>query len=320
MPVIAQSLYRAHWPFTNPHVQTIFPTLLRKVTGIHYRRERIETLDGDFVDLDFSGVAAERVAIVLHGLEGDSSRNYVLGMVKVFNKSGWDAVAMNFRGCSGECNRKLRFYHSGDTLDLHTVVTHVTEAYHYSQVALIGFSLGGNVVLKYLGERGESVMPEIRKAVVFSVPCDLTSSSQRISEPSNRIYMKRFLRMLREKIRMKMKLMPDLIDDHGYETIKTFKEFDDRYTAPINGFKNAEDYWEKASCKPYLTSISVPTLLISAADDPFLPDPCYPREEAQANPNLLLEIPGRGGHVGFVAFNRSREYWSESRAVEFVNT
>jgi len=243
----------------------------------------------------------------------------MLGMVKAFNRNGWDAVAMNFRGCSGECNRKLRFYHSGDTAELHTVVTHLSEEYCYSQVALVGFSLGGNLVLKYMGEYGDSLVPEIRKAVGFSVPCDLASSSHRISEPANRIYLKRFLRMLREKIRMKMKMMPDLISDHGYETIKTFKEFDDRYTAPISGFKNAEDYWEKASCKPYLASISVPTLIISAADDPFLADPCYPRQEAQENPCLSLEIPGHGGHVGFVSFNGEREYWSESRAVEFVN-
>jgi hypothetical protein len=300
-------------------VQTIYPSVFRKVTGIRYRRERIDTPDGDFVDLDFSEVAADRVAIVLHGLEGDSSRNYMLGMVKAFNRSGWDAVAVNFRGCSGECNKKLRFYHSGDTVDLHTVVTHVSEEYRYSRICLIGFSLGGNVVLKYLGELRDSVLPEIRKAVVFSVPCDLASSSHKISEPPNRIYLKRFLRMLRAKIRTKMKVMPDLINDHGYETIKSFKEFDDRYTAPINGFKNAEDYWEKASCKPFLTSISVPTILISATDDPFLPALCYPREEALANPSLTLEIPGQGGHVGFVAFNGEKQYWSEARAVEFVN-
>ncbi|MDQ7782021.1 MAG: alpha/beta fold hydrolase [Desulfomonilaceae bacterium] len=319
MPIISQSSYQPHWPFTNPHVQTVFPTLFRKVTGVRYRRERIETPDGDFIDLDFSETAADKAVVILHGLEGDSSRNYVLGMVKAFNQSGRDAVAMNFRGCSGECNGKLRFYHSGDTADLHTVVTHLSEQYRYSQVALIGFSLGGNVVLKYLGERGDSVLPEIRKAAAFSVPCDLASSSNRISEPSNRIYLKRFLRMLRKKIRMKMQVMPDFIDDRGYETIRSFKEFDDRYTAPMNGFKNAEDYWEKSSCKPFLTSIAVPTILISAADDPFLPDSCYPRMEALENPFLSLEIPGHGGHVGFVAFTEQGRYWSESRAVEFVN-
>lgn len=319
MPVIAESTYRAPRLFANPHVQTIFPSLFRKVDGVHYRRERIDTLDGDFLDLDFSEVGSDRVAIVLHGLEGDTSKAYVCGMVKAFNRSGWDAVALNFRGCSGECNRKERFYHSGDTVDLHTIVTHVSERYHYSRMALIGFSLGGNVVLKYLGEGGGSRDSPIHKAVAVSVPCDLTSSSLKIGSRSNWIYMKRFLRMLRKKIRMKMLVMPDLMNDHGYDAIKNFKDFDDRYTAPLNGFKNAADYWEKSSCKPLLSAISVPTLLISADDDPFLPDACYPREEAQANPHFFLDIPENGGHVGFITLNKQGEYWSETRAVEFVN-
>lgn len=318
MPVITESTYRVPWPFANPHVHTIFPSVFRKVAGVQYRRERIDTHDGDFLDLDFSEIGSDTAAIVLHGLEGDSSRSYMLGMAKALNRQGWDAIAMNFRGCSGECNRKLRFYHSGDTVDLHTAVTHVSQTYHYSRIALIGFSLGGNVILKYLGERGDSAFPLIHRAVAFSVPCDLASSSYKISERSNCLYLKRFLRMLRKKIRMKMLVMPDLINDNEYHTVKDFKQFDDRYTAPLNGFKNAEDYWERSSCKPFLHAISVPTLLISAADDPFLPDPCYPREEANANPNLFLEIPEKGGHVGFVARTEQGQYWSETRALEFL--
>jgi predicted alpha/beta-fold hydrolase len=319
VPVITESTYRTPRLFTNPHVQTIVPSLFRKVNDVHYKRERIDTVDGDFLDLDFSRVGSDGVVIVLHGLEGDTSRAYVLGMVKAFNKSGWDVVALNFRGCSGECNRKLRFYHSGDTMDLHAVVTYVSDRYRYSRIALIGFSLGGNVVLKYLGEQGGSHESPVEKAVAISVPCDLAASSNTIGSRSNWIYMKRFLRMLRKKIRMKMLFMPELIDDHGYEAIKNFKDFDDRYTAPLNGFRNAEDYWEKSSCKPFLSGISVPTLLINAADDPFLPDLCYPREEAHANPFLFLDIPKHGGHVGFVTFKQQGEYWSETRAVSFVN-
>jgi len=239
-------------------------------------------------------------------------------MVRVLNKGGWDATALNFRGCSGECNKKLRFYHSGDTGDLQTVISHLSAQGRYSEIALVGFSLGGNVVLKYLGER-EAGLPEvIRKAVAISVPCDLTSSSHRLAEPVNRLYLKRFLRMLRKKIRMKMAIMPDLISDDGYGSIKTFKEFDNRYTAPANGFENAEDYWKRASSKPFLRSISIPTLLINAADDPFLTEQCFPVEEARENPFLFVEIPDHGGHVGFVTFNRSGEYWSESRVLSFL--
>ena len=182
------------------------------------------------------------------------------------------------------------------------VISHVTANEKYSELALIGFSLGGNVILKYLGERGTQTNSLITKAVAFSVPCDLESSSNHLAGSANRIYLKRFLRLLRKKIRMKMAIMPEQINDHDYKTIKTFKEFDDRYTAPMFGFSGAEDYWRKASCKPFLASISIPTLLINAADDPFLTDLCYPTEEAKNNPRFFLEIPKFGGHVVWVQF------------------
>jgi len=319
LPVISQSSYRAPALFSNCHLQTVFPSLLRRVSGVTYSRTRIDTPDGDFLDLDVSSIGSERVAVVLHGLEGDSTRAYILGMVKALNKRGWDATALNFRGCSGECNRKVRFYHSGDTADLRTVISHLLNQGKYSEMALVGFSLGGNVVLKYLGEQGNNVPSIVRKAAAISVPCDLPSSSVKLAQSANRLYLKRFLRMLRKKIRMKMAVMPGLISDHGYGSIKSFKEFDDRYTAPMHGFRNAEDYWEKASSKPFLRRISVPTLLISAADDPFLTEECFPVEEANENPFLFLEIPDQGGHVGFVTFNRNGEYWSESRVVSFLN-
>lgn len=319
MPVVAESSYRAPLLFSNPHVQTLYPTLFRRVTGVTYSRKRISTPDEDFIDLDISSVAAERMAIVLHGLEGDSGRGYMLGMVKALNKRGWDAAALNFRGCSGESNRQVRFYHSGDTGDLRAVISQISVEGRYSEIALVGFSLGGNVVLKYLGECGLNVPGIIGKAAAMSVPCDLTSSSHRLAEPANRIYMRRFLRLLRQKIRMKMAVMPGRLNDDGYERIRNFKDFDDRYTAPVHGFENAEDYWKKASSKPFLREISVPTLLINAADDPFLTEPCFPVAEAKDNPFLLLEIPDHGGHVGFVTFHSRGEYWSESRVVAFLN-
>lgn len=319
MPIIEMSAYRPPLFFSNPHVQTILPSVFRKVKDVSYRRERINTPDDDFLDLDWSEVGSNRVSILLHGLEGMSDRAYIRGMARALNRGGWDVVAMNFRGCSGECNRRLRFYHSGDTGDLETVVAHVIARGAYTEMALIGFSLGGNVVLKYLGERGNRVRTEIRKAVAFSVPVDLAAGSARMSLPSNRIYMKRFLKMLHEKIRMKMEIMPGQLDDDGYHTMRTFKEFDDRYTAPINGFRDAEDYWELSSSKPFLNDISVPTLLVNAADDPFLPEECFPVDQARANPSFYLEIPSHGGHTGFMAFNARKEYWSESRAVAFLN-
>lgn len=320
MPVVAQSSYISPLFCSSPHVQTVIPTLFRKVSGVTYQRERIDTPDGDFLDLDWSRVGSRRLAIVLHGLEGDSGRPYMRGMVKALNRRGWDALAMNLRGCSGEPNRKLRMYHSGETDDLHTVIRHVTALESCDDLALMGFSLGGNVILKYLGERGDTPPALLKAAVAVSVPCDLTACAVRLEEFRNRLYLRRFLRLLHGKIRAKALMMPESVSDHGYERIKWLKEFDDRYTAPFHGFKDAADYYAQASSRQFLPNISVPTLLINAADDPFLSSSCFPTEEAKANPHLFLEVPRHGGHVGFMSFNHDGEYWSETRATTFLDT
>lgn len=319
MPIIVQSSYSAPPLFRNPHVQTVFAGAFRTVRGVFYHRERIGTPDDDFVDVDWSKIGSDRTALVLHGLEGDSGRTYIRGMVRALNRGGWDAAAMNFRSCSGECNRTLRFYHSGETEDIHRVLQHILEPGNYIEVALVGFSLGGNVILKYLGEQGARLHPLVKKAVVFSAPCDLASSALELSRPSNRFYLRRFLRMLHGKIRMKMQLMPDRIADRGFAKIKTFKDYDDRYTSAIFGFGGAEDYWARASSRPGIPRIVIPTLLVNAADDPFLAEPCYPTDEAEASASFYLEIPEHGGHVGFVAFGPLGDYWSERRAVSFLN-
>ena len=320
MPLVVQSNYKTPLFCSNPHVQTVVPTICRKVHGVRYQRERIETPDGDFLDLDWSRVGSKRLAIVLHGLEGDSRRPYMMGMVRALNRNAWDVLAMNFRGCSGEPNRNLRMYHSGETEDLQTVICHVSAPGIYAELALVGFSLGGNAILKYLGERGDSTVDLIKAAVTISVPCDLKGCSVRLEEFRNRLYLKRFLRMLLQKIRAKASVMPESIDDVGHDRIRTLKEFDDRYTAPIHGFKDADDYYAKSSSRHFLSTISVPTLLINAADDPFLSASCFPTQEAKANCYLFLEIPQHGGHVGFMAFHKDDEYWSETRATSFLGT
>ena len=319
MPIIAKSSYVAPLGIGNGHIQTLFPTLCRNVGGVTYERERIWTVDDDFLDLDWATRGSEKLAIISHGLEGNSERWYVLGMIKALNRAGWDGLAWNMRGCSGEPNKKLRFYHSGATDDLSAVVEHSLGLEKYSLIALVGFSLGGNMTLKYLGERGSRVDRVIAKAVTCSVPCDLGSSADKMAKLSNRIYMKRFIRMLHEKIRAKMHIMPDKIDDKEYDQIKTFREFDDRYTAPIHGFKDANDYYRRASCKQFIHNIPIPTLLVNAQNDPFLAGPCYPVEEARAHPTFFLEVPESGGHVGFISFNKEKTYWFESRAVSFLN-
>ena len=318
MPIVASSTYQSPWFLSYGHLQTLLPHLLRRVGAVTYQRERVDTLDHDFLDLDWIRTGSRRLAVLAHGLEGDSTRHYMLGMVNALTKRAWDAVAWNARGCSGEPNRVLRFTHSGATEDLQTVLSHILSTCDYSEIALIGFSLGGNLTLKYVGERGRHLDPRIRAAVAFSVPCDLRSSSIQLAKPANRIYMCRFLATLHKKIRALMKTMPGKIDDQGYEKMRTFKDFDDRYTAPIHGFEDAEDYWRQCSCKPYLKDIQIPALLVNARNDPFLAAPCYPIGEAKENPNLYLEMPVAGGHVGFVGFNHDREYWSETRAASFL--
>lgn len=298
------------------HLQTILPTLLRRVTGVSYCRQRISTSDDDFLDLDWSTIGANRVVILQHGLEGNSARPYILGMVRALNAAGWDALAWNFRGCSGQINRQLRFYHSGATDDLHTVIAHVVAQQHYQQIALVGFSLGGNVTLKYLGEQGGMTFPEIVGAVTFSVPCDLAGSAARLAEPANRIYMKRFIDSLRGKVRQKMQALPGMLNDYGLDQMRTFVEFDDRYTAPLHGFRDAEDYWNRCSSRQFIPHIQLPTLLVNAANDPFLSDSCFPVPEAKASTVVTLEVPASGGHVGFMSLQRT--YWSEHRTVEFL--
>jgi predicted alpha/beta-fold hydrolase len=288
------------------------------VDGVAYRRERIDTPDGDFLDLDWSEVGAERVAVLSHGLEGSTGRSYMRGMARALNRRGWDVLAWNYRGCSGEPNRLLHAYHSGATDDLDVVVRHALEGGRYRRLALLGFSLGGNLTLKYLGERGRAADDRIRGAATFSVPCDLADSSAALARPTNRLYMAYFLASLRRKIKDKMALFPGQLDETGLGQIRDFQGFDDRYTAPLHGFRDAADYWARCSARPFIPDIRVPTLIVNAADDPFLGPSCYPIGEARANPYVHLEVPDHGGHVGFILFNREGDYWSELRAADFL--
>lgn len=320
MPLIQNSSYRVPSWLPGGHVQTIYPALFRRVAHITNRTERLELPDGDFIDLEWAGAGGSRLAILSHGLEANTKTEYIQGMATALIRRGWDVLAWNFRGCSHEPNRLLRMYHSGATEDLHAVITHALENHPAKSVDLIGFSLGGNLTLKYLGERPGDMPAQIRRAVAFSVPCDLSCSSAKLSMPSNRIYMERFLIAMRSKVRAKKRMFPDELDLTGLNRIRTFQQFDDRYTAPIHGFLNAADYWKRNSSRQFLPSITVPTLLVNAANDPFLGPGCHPHEEAEASEHFHFEIPSTGGHVGFPTFGNGGEYWPEKRAVEFLES
>ncbi len=324
MPLVADSAYQPPFYLFNGHLQTIVPSLWRTVPEVNYQRERVETEDGDFLDLDWSvlpeGPPTDTLGIVSHGLEGDAGRPYVRGMVRALNRAGIDALAWNYRSCSGEMNRLLRSYHLGDTDDLDFVVRYALGTGRYKRVFLTGFSAGGNVTLKYLGENPARVPRQVQRAAVFSVPTDLRASSYHIARLENRIYLNRFMKTLREKMRQKAALLPGQVDLTDLEELHGFPEFDDRFTAPMHGFASAEEYYAHASSGRYLSGIRVPTLLVNAQNDPFLPPSCFPRELAAASPHLFLETPADGGHVGFAEGAPDGEYYSERRAVEFLTS
>ncbi|MES2731758.1 MAG: alpha/beta fold hydrolase [Bacteroidota bacterium] len=327
MPLVTSSTHTPPFYLFNAHLQTIIPSLLRKVKGVNYRRERIQTPDGDFLDLDWSSTKSlantdkrsPKLAILSHGLEGDSSRPYILGMVRELNAQGWDALAWNFRGCSGETNHQLRFYHSGATDDLGLLVTHALQSGQYTSIALIGFSLGGNLTLKYLGEKAKTLPHEIKRAVVFSVPLDLQACSTKLSEPGNVIYHRRFLKSLRQKIAIKVVNMPERLSLEAYQHVKTLQDFDEYYTAPLHGFLGAVDYYHRCSAKNFLSTIAIPTLIVNAQNDPFLPAECYAEDLVKDLPEVFLEIPEKGGHCGFFSKTLHGTYWSEERALQFIS-
>jgi uncharacterized protein len=309
--------YKAPLFLFNGHLETIYPSLIRRVGIKPYERERIATPDNDFLDLDWLKQGSRRLLIISHGLEGNSERAYVKGLARASYAQGFDVLAWNFRGCSGEINRQLRFYHSGATEDLECVVQHVLRKSEYNEISLAGFSLGGNLTLKYLGER----VPDesIKKSVVFSVPLDLHSSCLKISMPSNWVYSNRFLKSLKLKILMKRQLYPEL-DIRDIHRIKTLKAFDDAYTAPLHGFKDAVDYYTRNSSLHFVKNITTPTLIINARNDPFLTDACFPVDDVRNHPMVSLEVTRRGGHVGFSRFTAAGLYWSEERALHFLQS
>lgn len=319
MPLL-NSDYKAPVWIGGKHAQTIIPSLFRKISGISLIRERIYTEDEDFLDIDWSCHGNQSLAIISHGLEGSSRQSYMLGMIQAFTSNGWDALAWNFRGCSGELNRSIRFYHAGSTSDLKCVVMHALQTKRYQQIALLGFSFGGSITLKYLGEDPASLPREITRACVISVPCDLYACAQSLSIGINRIYLNRFLVTLKDKISKKAKLHPELFSHVKISKIRDFIDFDNQITAPLSGFKDALHYYVECSSKQSIPNITVPTLIINAINDPFLHPSCFPYEECQRSDTVFFECPYDGGHQGFIKNRINGWYWSEERAIEFVHS
>jgi predicted alpha/beta-fold hydrolase len=320
-PSLMRSRFVAPWWLRNPHLQTLWPRLQRRGRLVPMRRERIDTDDGDFLDLDWSGHAPASedapVVLLIHGLEGNSDSPYAQGMLAAIARHRWRGVVMHFRGCSGELNRLPRSYHSGETGDPGSVIERIRARYPRAPLAVIGYSLGGNVLLKYLGEATRQ--GTVDAAVAVSVPFLLSPSADRLQQGFSRVYQRLLLDSLKAKTRQKFAAMAPPVDLDGLASLPSIRAFDDMVTAPIHGFADAADYYARNSSRQFLGTIDVPTLIVHAADDPFMTPAVIPAP-SELSPMVQLEVSDRGGHVGFVdgPWPWRARHWLEDRVPEFL--
>jgi predicted alpha/beta-fold hydrolase len=311
-------------PFTapawlaNPHAQTIYGALLAPAPRVAFRRERWDTPDGDFVDVDFvDGVAGSPWVHLYHGLEGSSNSPYARMLMSRVAQRGWRGSVFHFRGCSGEPNRLARAYHSGDTEEIDWSLARVRRLAGRAPLYAAGVSLGGNAFAKWLGERGASACRVVDRAAAVSAPLDLMAAGEALGSGLSRLYARHFLGTLKVMALAKLERFPDLYDAALVRRARSLREFDNLVTAPLHGFRDTDDYWTRASAKPHLKGIRVPTLVLNARDDPFLPEAALPRAE-DVSRQVTLEFPARGGHVGFVtAPFPGRIEWLPQRLLAF---
>jgi predicted alpha/beta-fold hydrolase len=311
------------WWCRNPHLQTIIGALLRRSPQLPVQRERWEMTDGDFLDIDrLKGQPQSPRIILLHGLEGSSRSPDIRALMAAVHRLGWESIAMNFRTCSGEPNRLRRAYHAGETADLAWVIEQVLAEDAQRPVMCIGISLGGNVLLKYLGERGTALPGQLKAAVTISTPYDLGAAMKYVEQGVSWLYIRRFVRSLKRKTRQKLVRYPDLIEAETLNSVQTLSAFDQQFTAPVHGFPDAETYWRVSSSLHFLPQIRRPTLLINAVDDPFLPPTALPRAEVAENPWLTADFPESGGHGGFIegGWLLQPVSWVPGRAIAFLQT
>ena len=315
---IVTSGFRPAWWLPGGNLQTLWPYFFRRKTHIDLARERMELPDGDFVDLCLTGNAGAPVVAVFHGLEGCVDSHYVKPLLAAVERRGWHGVFMHFRGCSGEHNRLPRSYHSGDTGDIGFLVTSLRERYPGVPIALAGYSLGGNAMLKYLGEAGRR--GQVHAAAAVSVPYVLAEGAKRLRTGFSRVYQRRLLDLLKRKITCKFngRDCPVRLDD--VSRLEDFFGFDDQVTAPLHGFAGVDDYYTRSSCRQFLGSIDVPALLLHARDDPFMTEDVIPAGD-ELSEHVRLELAGSGGHIGFVSGNAPgyAVYWLEQRIIGFFD-
>ncbi|SDH34039.1 hydrolase [Propionivibrio dicarboxylicus] len=284
------------------HAQTLYPLLI-KPEAPAFRRERWETPDGDFIDLDWKNATEtdgdNPLLLLFHGLEGSSDSHYARSLVRAAFAIGWSSVVVHFRGCSGEPNRLPRAYHSGDSEEIDWIVRRLRALHPHRRLHTVGISLGGNALLKWLGEQGQAATALVDTAAAVSAPIDLAACGHHLARGFNALYTQHFLYTLKPTSLAKLKCFPGLLDERSIRRARTLYDFDDAVTAPLHGFAGADDYWFRASSKPWLGGIAVPTLLLNARNDPFLPAHALPLPN-QVSPQVCLDFTEQGGHVGFV--------------------
>jgi uncharacterized protein len=314
--------YRPPWWYRGRHLQTLWGPTLRRFRRPPLRRERLNTPDGDFLDLDWlaNSRAGAPLVLILHGLEGSSRSHYVSGLLRETAVLGLRGVVLNFRSCSGELNRAPRFYHSGETSDLNWIVARLLDREPALRLGLIGVSLGGNVALKWLGERGADAPTPLVGAVAISTPFDLAACARVLDRGFARsLYTAEFLRTLRAKVEAKAHLFDGRLDVQAALRARSFAEYDHAVTAPLYGFADERDYWTRSSSGRYLAGIRRPCLLINAVNDPFVPPSSLPAEAVAHSPWLEALFPREGGHAGFLEGPLGRRSWSERHALAFLH-
>ncbi|MDH4189764.1 MAG: alpha/beta fold hydrolase [Betaproteobacteria bacterium] len=312
------TIYRAPWWLPGGHAQTILPSL-RPPARIALTRERWDTPDGDFIDVDFAAAPSPVTLALFHGLEGSSDSHYARAFAAHALERGWRIALPHFRGCSGVPNRLPRAYHSGDSAEIDWILSRLA-AREGSTLYAAGVSLGGNALLKWLGERGATAGRLIRRAAAISAPIDLTAAGHALDRGFNRqVYARAFLATLKPKALALLARFPGLLDAARVRAASTMYEFDDAVTAPLHGFRDADDYWSRASSAPGLAEIRVPTLVLNARNDPFLPEAALDAATQAASREVLLLRPSQGGHVGFMQSPfPGRHGWLPRRVLDFL--
>ncbi len=323
--MITTSLYRPAWWLPHAHMQTLWSTLKSRGRNINQHRERIATPDGDFLDLDWTGSGDGPIVIILHGLTGSSDSTYVKGLQRSIDDLGWRTVTLNFRGCSGSPNLTIRSYHSGETEDIAYVYQHVNELEPDTPLMAVGYSLGGNVLLKWLGQNKHL---GLFAAVAVSVPFRLDNCADRMDRGFSKIYQRQLITELKEYLQEKIDYFASLgkVDEAEHlknianlNNINNFWQFDHLITAPLHGFTSGMDYYQRSSCRQYLAEIQLPTLIIQAKDDPFMTLEGFPKA-SELSPTTTLELSERGGHVGFVEGDSPVKHgcWLDKRIPEWL--